>query len=60
MPNVARWRLELRTNINVDDVTMTEIIGKQTVNYSVMQAACDEVENWSKAQRMNINQPKVK
>ena len=37
----------------VDDVTMTEIL-EQRAAHSLMQDACDEVENWSKAHHKNI------
>jgi hypothetical protein len=43
----------------VDDVTMTEIL-EQRAAHSLMQDACDEVENWSKAHHMNINPKKTK
>ena len=41
----------------VDDVTMTEIL-EQHAAHSVMQNACDEVENWSKVHHMNIKPKK--
>jgi hypothetical protein len=43
----------------IDDVTVAKIVGKQTANYSVMRATCDEVENWSKQMIMGSQADKL-